>query len=327
MIRVKRLFGPRQVDDFVGSLLPRQGHEPIQVGTGDGELGGRGGHLGEAVELPEGFFLHTLGHSGRFNLFAQLLDFARLIVAFAELLLNGLHLLAKEVLPLVSPDLRLHLGLDFRTKLENLELLDQHPVQRVEARMHLPCLEHLLLHLRADGRQTRGDEVREPSGIGDVRGERLQVVGEERRERDHLLKIGANVPQQRVDLEIVDVGRDFGRQTDARAEVRPDGRDFVKLQTRESLHDQPETAVGQLEHLVNVARGTERVQIGLLRLFDGGIALREDANQLTAGNRLVDQPDRAFARDGQRHERVREKNGVAERENRELVGKIERPIG
>src|SRR4029453_1162811 len=108
----------------------------------------------------------------RFNLFAEFLDFACLIVAFTELLLNGLHLLAEEVLALVPADLRLHLGLNLRPQFENLELLKQYPVQRVETRANVACLENLLLHLRADGRQTRGDEVRQATRIRDVRRER-----------------------------------------------------------------------------------------------------------------------------------------------------------
>jgi hypothetical protein len=55
--------------------------------------------------------------------------------------------------------------------------------------------------------------------------------------------------------------------------------------------------------------------------------LCEDANQLAAGNGLVYEADRTFARHRERHERVRKKNGVAKGKDRELVGKIERPIG
>ena len=70
-----------------------------------------------------------------------------------------------------------------------------------------------------------------------------------------------------------------------------------------------------------------RIQIVLLRLLDSRVALREDADQLAAGDRLVDQADRALARHGERHERVRKQHGVAERKNRKLVRDVERPIG
>ncbi len=61
----------------------------------------------------------------RFDLGAKLLDFLGLVVAFAELALNGLELLAQEIIALVFADLGLHLRLDLRSELEDFELLDQ----------------------------------------------------------------------------------------------------------------------------------------------------------------------------------------------------------
>ena len=79
----------------------------------------------------------------------QLLDLLRLVVALAQLLLDRLELLAQEVVALVLADLRLHLRLDLRPELEDLELLDQDPVQQVHARAHVERLEHLLLDRRS----------------------------------------------------------------------------------------------------------------------------------------------------------------------------------
>ena len=76
----------------------------------------------------------------------ELLDFLGLVVALAELLLDRLHLLAQEVLALVLADLRLHLRLNLRAELEDLELLDQDPVQVVHPRADVERLEHFLLH-------------------------------------------------------------------------------------------------------------------------------------------------------------------------------------
>ena len=90
-------------------------------------------HLRQPIELAQRFLLHQLRHAGGFDLLGELLDFLGLIVAFAELLLNRLHLLAQEVLALVLADFRLHLRLDLRAELEDLELLDENPVQVVHA--------------------------------------------------------------------------------------------------------------------------------------------------------------------------------------------------
>ena len=59
-----------------------------------------------------------------------------------------------------------------------------------------------------------------------------------------------------------------GGRADARAQVRLRRDDLVERQARQALDDQPEAAVGQLEHLVDVRRGADAVQIALPRLLD-----------------------------------------------------------
>ena len=103
-------------------------------------------HLRQPIELAQRFLLDRLGHAGGFDLLGELLDFLGLVVAFAELLLDRLHLLAQEVLALVLADLGLHLRLDLRAELEHLELLDQDAVQVVHPRADVERLEHFLLH-------------------------------------------------------------------------------------------------------------------------------------------------------------------------------------
>ena len=263
-------------------------------------------------------FLTGLGHAGRFDLLGELLDLLGLIVAFAELLLDRLHLLAQEVLALVLADLGLHLRLDLRAELEHLELLDQDAVQVVHPRADVERLEDFLLHRRADRREARGDEVGEPARLGDVHGERLQIVGEQRRQRDDLLEVRLDVPRQRVDLEPIGVVGVLARGADPRAQVRMRRDDVVELQAREALDDQAQAAVRQLEHLVDVRRGADGVEIVLARLLDRRVALREDGDQLAVRDRIVDQADRALARHRQRHERIGKEDRVAQRQNRQL---------
>ena len=109
MIRVERLLGPRQVNHFVGPLLPGQCDEPIEVRPRDRELCSGRRHLRETIELAKGFLLHGLRHLRRLDLVAQLLDLASLVVAFAQLLLDRFELLAEEILALILADFGLHL--------------------------------------------------------------------------------------------------------------------------------------------------------------------------------------------------------------------------
>ena len=86
---------------------------------------------------------------------------------------------------------------------------------------------------------------------------------EQRRQRHDLLEVRLDVARQRVDLEPVGVVGVFGGRADARAQVRLRRDDLVERQPREPLDDQPQAAVGQLEHLVDVRGGADRVQVGL----------------------------------------------------------------
>ena len=69
---------------------------------------------------------------------------------------DRLHLLAQEILPLVLAHFRLHLRLDLRSELEDLELLDEQTIERVHPGADIQRLEYFLLDRGSDGRQARG---------------------------------------------------------------------------------------------------------------------------------------------------------------------------
>ena len=106
---------------------------------------------------------------------------------------------------------------------------------------------------------------------------------------------------------------------DAGAQVRAHGRNGLELQARESLHDEAQAAVGQLEHLVDVRRRADPVHVVLGRLFDRGVPLGEHADELAPVDRLFDEADGALARDCQRQERIGKQHRVAQRQNRQLA--------
>ena len=114
---------------------------------------------------------------------------------------------------------------------------------------------------------------------------------------------------------------------DLRAEVRLRRHDLVERQRAASpctiRRRLPSGSLNILWMCVAVPTG---YKIGLLRLFDRGVALREDGDQLAVRNRIVDQTDGALARDRERHERIRKEDRVAEREDRQLGRNRERPI-
>ena len=141
-----------------------------------------------------------------------------------------------------------------------------------------------------------------------------------------LLEVRLDVPLEGVDLELVGLADVVGRRDDPRAQVGLRLDDLPHLEASEPLDDQPQAAVGQLEHLVDVGGRADPEQVGLDGFLDRGVALGEDGDELPAANRVVDQADGAFPGHRERHERVREQNRVAQREDGEFGGDRERPL-
>ena len=183
------------------------------------------------------------------------------------------------------------------------------------------------LTARADRRQARGDEVGQPARLGDVHRQRLQIVGQQRRQRDDLLEVRLDVARQRVDLEPIGVVGALGRRG-RRARAR---RAASTTTPRARSRARPWTISrrlpsGSLNILWMCVAVPTRIEIVLARLLDARVALGEDGDQLAVGDRIVDQPHGALARHRERHERVGKQDRVPKRQNRQLRRNRERPI-
>ena len=319
MIGVEDRFGAAEVERVLGALVPGQSDDPVEVGARYGVLGGGNGHLREAIELAQGLFLDRFRHADGIDLRPELLDLLRLLVSLAQLLLDRLQLLAEEILPLVLANLRLHLRLDLRSELEDFELFDQQPVEHVHPGADVEHLENFLLDAGTDGREARSNEIGELAGIGDVPRQRLQIVGEQRRQRHDLLEVALDVALERINLEVILIAQDFVCHGHCSLEVRPRLHDPVETHAGQALHDQPEAPVGELEHLVDVRRRADGIQVVLSGLLDRRFTLREHANHPAGGGSFIDQPDRGLPRNREGHEGIGEKHGVAQRQHRQLT--------
>ena len=61
-------------------------------------------------------------------------------------------------------------------------------------------------------------------------------------------------------------------------QVRTGLSDAIETDAGQALHDQPQAAVRQLEHLVHVRGRADRIEVLLDRLLDRGLALGEHAD-------------------------------------------------
>ena len=110
------------VEVVVGGDVPGQADQPVDVGPDDADLGRGGRDPAHAVDFLERARLDLLGHARGLDLLAQLVDLGLLRVVLAELALDGLQLLAQDVLALGLVHLGLDLGLDLALELEDLDL-------------------------------------------------------------------------------------------------------------------------------------------------------------------------------------------------------------
>ena len=122
VVLVEDLGGVLDVHRRAGRNAPGQAGHPFQVGARDAVFGRSREMRARRFELAQGLGLDLLGHAGGFQLLAQILDVARGFVALAELLLDGLQLLAQIELALALRELALHLRLDAAAQLQQLAL-------------------------------------------------------------------------------------------------------------------------------------------------------------------------------------------------------------
>ncbi len=271
------------------------------------------------AELAQGFLSSLFGHPGGFDLLAELFN-VLLLVEFAQLLLDRLHLLAQVVLALALRHLVLNVGLDFRPELLELDLARQLPVQTLQAAPQIEALEQFLLLGRRERRQVGGDEVRQAARIVDVHDHRLEVVRKHGRELNHLLEQRGHAADQRVKVRLLLAGHNVVERLHAGAQVGLHLDDFLDGDSLQALHEDEKALAGQLDDLVNVGRGSDLVEVNRLRVVDARVALGDHADELVLLlAQVVNQLQRAFPTHRERQNGVREQHRIANRQNGQFL--------
>jgi len=245
---------------------------------------------------------------------AQLVQLRGIRITFPELVLDRLQLLAQEELTLTLFHLLLDLRLDLRAELEDLELPVQDRRDLAQPRFDVALLEQRLL---LDGLQTqrRGNEVAERARILNVRSGDLQLLWQVRHQADHATEERLHVARQRFDLARL---LQLVRQLDELAhEVRVVLQRPVEADAPNTLDEDAQRAVGNLDHLVDHGRRTDRVQVvpaGLLRFL---VLHRHERDVAVPRDDVLDELDRAFLADCERGGKAGEDDRVLEREHRQ----------
>ncbi len=298
----------------VGALVPRQVEHPVEVGADHAVLGGRRREALEPAELAVGRLAGLLGQAGRLDPLAQLVDLRLLLVPLPELLLDRPQLLAQVVLALALVDPLLDLRLDLGAERDHLELAGEDLREPPQPGADVDLLEDLLL-LGGRDAQRSGDQVGERRGVLDVGDGELELLRQVRDLLDDLAEGALHVAGQRLQLRAPPRRRRGARSTRA-IEVGLRGDVLADLDPLHPLDEDPDRAVGDLEHARDDAGDADRLELLRARLLELGVLRGDHDEAAVSGEHVVDQLDRALLADGERRQRPRVGDHVAHRQDR-----------
>src|SRR4051794_14353770 len=312
VVVVEHLARVRELEVVLGRRVPRQRRDPLEVRADDAVLGRLRRQRLEPLELAVDLPAHVVRERDRVELPAQLAGFLGRLVELAELLADRLELLAQDVLALALVELRLHLVLDLRADRDHLELAREDLHERAQALDDVGLLEQALLLLGLEAQRPR-DEVAESARVVDVGDRVLQLLGQVRDGLDDPRERLLDVAAQRGELgrlgdpvrALCDLGDEVGLLLDEALD-----RDALA-----ALDEDPQRAVGDLEHARDRPHDADLVEVVGPRLLELGVLRRDHDQHAVAGEDVVDELDRALLADRQRRQRVGQRHGLAQRED------------
>ena len=318
MVLVEDLGGRFDIEVVGGGRVPGQGDEPVHVSPDDADLGRGRRDPAHAVDFLERPSLDFLGHAGRFDLLAKLVDLGLLGILLAELALNCLQLLAQDVFPLGLVHLGLDLGLDLALQLEDLDLPAQEIRDELEPLEDVARLEQLHALLGRKVRAVR-DHVGQQSGLADVAGRDRGLRRNGRSAGDVLLDLRLHGSHQGLDFDAVrrDVGQLFDRDRDVG--VRRGKADDPEAGL--ALDDRSDGPVLELDDLGNACQGPNRVQLGRVTdvLLLGGSLSHEGDGTVGCDGRIQGR-DAFIAADLERDDHLGEDDRLAQGDQGQLAG-------
>ena len=304
-----------EVEVVLGRLVPRQRGDPLEVGPDDAVLGGLGRQRLQALELAIDLAADILGQRDGVELLAQLVGLRGGLVELAQLAADRLELLAQDELALALVDLRLDLVLDLRADRDDLELAREDVDQAAQAQGDVDLLEQPLLLLALQA-QRAGDEVAERARVVDVGDRELQLLGEVRIALDDRGERLLDVAHQRLELGRLG-GNLVGQLGDLGHQVGRLAHPAVDVDALAALDEDPHRPVGDLDHARDRADHADLEQVVGAGHLLVGMARGDHDQHAVAAQDVVDQRDRAVLADGERDQRVGQRDGLAQRQDRQ----------
>ena len=302
----------RNVEVVLGRHRPGQVDEPFQIGPHHRVFGRLGRDDLEALEFVVGRLERGFGHLGLVDLLAQFVQLAGARVAFAQLLLNGPHLLAEVEFLLVLVEFGLHLGLNLLPQFQQFELAVQDRGQFFDARPHVERIEQILLLVHRDV-QVGGDQIRHLGRILDVHHHALQLVGQVGHRGHELSELADHVRLAGVQVAGL-LGLALQRR-DPGAVVRFEFHVFPDVDAPEPLHENAHAPVRVFQHLEDAAGAAARKERVGGRGLVFGVLLRREAEHVVGVAAVLDEGEGRGAGDQQRDDGGGEDHDSAQRQD------------
>ena len=224
--------------------------------------------------------LISSGMPAALDLLAKLVDLGLLRIVLAELALDRLELLAKDVLALGLVHLGLDFGLDPALQLEDLDLAGEERLDELQALDDVDRLEQLLALLGGHVGAV-GDHVGQQPGLGDVAGGHGGLRRNGRAVGDVLLDPALDGPHQGLDLD--PRRRRVGELLDRRPRCTGWSAEAIDAQPALALDDRPDGAVLELDDLGDLGQRPDRVELGgVLDVLLLGLALGHQRDRAAA---------------------------------------------
>ncbi len=316
MIFVEHLPGVADIEILVCGLLPGQRRQPIEVSLDDPVLGGLRRHALQSGELAQRLFLRFFRHTGLFDLLAVFLDLTPSLVAFAQLIANGFHLLSQIVLALRLLNLFLGLLLDLLTDLAHLQLVEQHLAQELHLVRKSIHLQQLLGVVHLDP-QIGGQKVDEQPAIIQLLDEADGLIGELRDELRQLHRHLGEIPMQRLfeNRFFHSIRREVHPGLQVGIFLRP----LPNVEALQALNEDGQRAILPAHHTMNDRHRARRMNFVGTGDLHRGILHRQQANETIPFFHLLDQTDRAGNAHSEGHDDKRKRDRIAQGENGDLL--------
>ena len=251
-----------------------------------------------------------------FDLLAQFVDLGLLRVVLAQLALDGLQLLAQDVLALGLVHLRLDFGLDATLQLEDLDLAAKEGGDELQPLDDVDRLEQLLALLGGHVRAV-GDHVGQESGLADVACRDRSLRRDRSAVGDILLDLGLHAAHEGLDLEAARAV--VSQFLDRRPQIRTRARQAVHAHARLALDDRPDGAVLELHDLRDLGEGADLVELGrVVDLFLLGLSLGDEDDGSPIRDRRIERVDALLSADLERDDHLGKDDGLPKGDERQL---------